>query len=97
MLEDVKQFEKTYRPNIYALKGNTTYINMDPVVTDYIKVPREVIKANKNITIIHQCRRIICKKYTLLHYHDLKHEFTTTKCISNSTMKNIVSSMETVK
>ena len=66
---------------------------MDPVVTDYIKVPREVIKANKNITIRHQWIHIICKKDTLLHYHDMKHEFTTTKCISNRNMKQIVSSM----
>ena len=93
MLEDVKQSEKTYRPNISELKGNTTCINMDSVVTDYIKVPREVIKENKNITIRHQWRHIIYKKYTLLHYNDLKHEFTTTKCISNRTTKQIVSSM----
>ena len=60
MLEDVKQFEKTYRPNIYALKGNTTFTKMNTVAKDYIKVPIEVIMANKNITISHQWRHLIC-------------------------------------
>ena len=39
-LEGANRVKKIYEPNIAALKVNNTHINMDSVVTDYIKVPK---------------------------------------------------------
>ena len=50
-LDDTIRADKIYCPNIASLKVKTTQTKLDPVVTDYITVPKEINKAKKNIII----------------------------------------------
>ena len=43
--------EKIYTPNLLSFKGKPTCKNQDPVVKDYITVPKEIFNSNKNIPI----------------------------------------------
>ena len=86
-LEDTIRAEKIYGPNITILKGNITQSKLDTVVTEYIKVPKDIIKANKIITVIEDI--IFVNKIPLLVTIIHNKNLDTNKCISNRTMKQI--------
>jgi hypothetical protein len=48
---DVKASNKIFRPDIASLKGKTTRNTPDPVLTDYIKIPRAIIDLNQDVTL----------------------------------------------
>ena len=78
-LEDATRAEKMYEPNIATLKGKPTQTKIDPVVTEYITVPREIIKANKNTTINGDILFFNKIPFIATIIHNLK--FTTINCI----------------
>ena len=94
-LEYTNKDEKVYGPNITTLKGNTRQSNTDTVVTDYITVPKGVMKSKKNINI----SRDILFVNTIPLFMNISRniKFTTIECISSSTLKQLVSPMETIK
>ena len=94
-LEDNNIFGKIYGHNISALKGKTTQSKPEPVVTDYIKVPKEINKANNNITISGDI--LFVNKINFFETIIRSINFTTTKCIRNRTLKQMFHSMGTVK
>ena len=49
--EDVKRAETIYGPNVYALKGKTTNRKVDHVVVPITRIPKEILKDYKNITL----------------------------------------------
>ena len=49
--EDVKRAETIYGPNVFALKGKTTNRKVDHVVAPITRIPKEILKDYKNITL----------------------------------------------
>ena len=49
--EDVKRAEEIYGSNVYALKGKTTNRKVDHVVATITRIPKEILKEYKNITL----------------------------------------------
>ena len=94
-LEDAIRSEKIQGPNISSLKVNTIHPNSGPVVTDFLTVLREIIKANKNITRSEDILFFNKVPFFAAFTRNLK--FTTIKCISNRTLNQITHSMVTVK
>ena len=49
--EDVKLAEEIYGLNVYALKENTTNQKVDHVIAPITRIPKEILKEYKNITL----------------------------------------------
>ena len=49
--EDVKRAEAIYGPNVYALKGKTTNRKVDHVIVPITRIPKEILRDYKNITL----------------------------------------------
>ena len=93
-LEDVTRSEKIYGTTIAALKGKTIWTNTDPVVTEYITPPQEIIKSNKNINISGDIIFVNHIPFFATNSRNIK--FNTIKCIRKMTQKNITNSLITV-
>ena len=50
-VSDVARADKIYGKEIHALKGKTTRSKPKQVVTDYMELPKSILKNNKNITL----------------------------------------------
>ena len=50
-LEDVHLAEQIFGPDVGTLKGKTTRRKPLPVVTDYVEIPPELIKAQEDVTL----------------------------------------------
>ena len=74
---------------MYMLKGNTTHINMDPMVTDYINK-----NSNKSITIIRQI--IFVNKIHFFATIISNTKFTTINWITNKTLAQLMSLIVTL-
>ena len=49
--KDIDIAEKIFGPDIHRLKGKTVRKKSVPVIEDYVQVPREILKLNKNVTL----------------------------------------------
>ena len=49
--DDIKIAEKTFGPDIGTLKGKTTRLKPLPVMNDYIEIPKELIRAQRKVTL----------------------------------------------
>jgi hypothetical protein len=49
--EDISAANKIFGPNVASLKGKTVRATQDPVLTEYVQIPREIVDLNKNVTI----------------------------------------------
>jgi hypothetical protein len=38
-------------PNIASIKGKTVQVTQDPILMEYVEVPKEIVDLNKDITI----------------------------------------------
>ena len=94
-IEDSNQSEKIFRHNISTLKGKPTRIKLYPVVIDYIIVPKEIMKANKNVTISGDILFFNKIPFFKTISHNIK--LTAINRISNRALKHLISSMWTVK
>ena len=50
-MEDIKISEKIFGPDVYAIKGKSVRKKPKVVVSDYIEIPRELIKAHKGVIL----------------------------------------------
>jgi hypothetical protein len=49
--EDISAANKIFGPNVASLKGKTVRATQDPVLTEYVQIPREIVDLNKKVTI----------------------------------------------
>jgi hypothetical protein len=49
--EDISAANKIFGPNVASLKGKTVRATQDPVLTENVQIPREIVDLNKNVTI----------------------------------------------
>ena len=49
--DDIKIAEKIFGPDVGTLKGKTTCRKPLPVVNDYIEIPKELIQAQRKVTL----------------------------------------------
>jgi hypothetical protein len=49
--EDISAANKIFGPNVASLRGNTVRATQDPVLTEYVQIPKEIEDLNKNVTI----------------------------------------------
>jgi hypothetical protein len=48
---NIKATHKIFGPNIASLKEKTTRNTPEPVLTDYVDIPKEIMSLNKNVTV----------------------------------------------
>ena len=77
------------------MKVKTIRSKLKLVVTEYITVPIEVMKSNKNITISGDI--LFVNKIILFATVNHNIKFTTIKRIKNRTMKHLINSMRNNK
>ena len=49
--DDIKIAEKIFGPDVGTLRGKTTCRKLLPVLNDYIKIPKELIKAQREVNL----------------------------------------------
>ena len=50
-LEAVNNAKKCFGPNVASLKGKTTRNSSDPVVMEYVEIPKSILELNKIVTL----------------------------------------------
>ena len=50
-LKNVEHAMEIFGTSIYVLKGKTTRKRADPVLEDYVDVPKEIMKQTKEVTL----------------------------------------------
>ena len=93
-LDDIERPSKIYGANIAALKGKTVHTKSDPVISDYIAVPKAVLQANKNVTFSADIIFVNKIPFFTTVSRDIK--FTTVEGIENRTIRQLVESTHKV-
>jgi hypothetical protein len=50
-VDDVRNAQKIFGPDIYALKGKTTRRPARAAINDYVEIPRELIEAQQGVIL----------------------------------------------
>jgi hypothetical protein len=50
-IDDINKAEKVFGPNVGVLKGKTTQQKPAPVVSDYVKIPRELVQNHQSVIL----------------------------------------------
>jgi hypothetical protein len=48
-LKDIDAANNIFGPNVASMKGKTVRSNQDPVLTEYVEVPKDVVALNKDV------------------------------------------------
>ena len=94
-LDDIERASKIYGANIAALKGKTVRTKSDPVISDYIAVPEDVLQANRNVTFSSDIMFVNKIPFFTTVSRDIK--FTTVEDIETQTLKQLAESTNKVR
>ena len=50
-IDDINTAEKIFGTDVCPLKGKTTHVKPVPVVSDYIKLPKEILREQQHVTL----------------------------------------------
>ena len=94
-LDDIERASKMYGANIEVLKGKTVRTKSDPVISDYIAVPEDVLQANRNVTFSADIMFVNKIHFFTTVSRDIK--FTTVEDIETQTLKQLAESTNKVR
>jgi len=84
-IEDIDIAEKTFGPDIGALKGKTTHTKPAPVIDDFIETPKELIEAQQDIVLCMDGMKINGTPFLTTVSRHIRHR--TTEWIKHQTTK----------
>jgi hypothetical protein len=91
---DVKASNKIFGPDIASLKGKMTRNTPEPVLTDYIKIPRAIIDINKNVTLAADVMFVDSIPFLISVSRNVK--FTTSEYVPRHTKPILVKSLKRI-
>ena len=94
-LDDINRAAQIYGPSLAALKGKTTRVAPSPVVTDYVKVLKDILQKNKDITIAGDV--FFVNKIPFFATISCHLKFTTVQSLQNRTHVQLTECVKTVK
>eukprot|EP00957_Ditylum_brightwellii_P061195 4643419-Ditylum_brightwellii.AAC.2 len=89
MLQDVRSTKFLFGKDVRALKGKTTRRVPEPVISNYIHVPRELINLQQDVTIAADVMYI--NKIPFLTSVSRKIKFTTAQTLNNRKKSTLIS------
>ena len=91
---DIKIAEKIFGPDIAVLKGKTTRKRPEPVVTDYIKIPKEILDIHKEVVLAGDLCFIQKIPFFITISRNIK--FTTVEHLDNRKATTILGAVDNV-
>jgi hypothetical protein len=92
--EDISAANKIFGPNVASLKGKKVRATQDPVLTEYVQIPREIVDLNKNVTLTADVMFVGGLGFMITSSRGIK--FTTTKSVAKRSKANLVNSLKKV-
>jgi hypothetical protein len=86
---DISAANKIFGPNVASMKGKTVRAAQDPVLTEYVEVPKEIVDLNKAVTIKADVMFVDGLGFAITSSRKIK--FTTTEYVVKRTKASVVS------
>jgi hypothetical protein len=87
---DISAANKVFVPNVASVKGKTVWATQEPVITEYVEVPKEIVDLNKDVTITADVRFVDGIGFMITSSRKIK--FTTTEYVAKRTKANLINS-----
>jgi hypothetical protein len=89
---DISAANKICGPNVASMKGKTVRATQEPVLREYVEVPKERIDLNKYITITADVMFVDGLRFMITSSRKIK--FTTTEYVAKRTKANLINSLK---
>ena len=94
-LQDIATAEQVYGKSVGVIKGKVTRQKPEPVITDYVEVPKRILDLNKEITLSADIMYVQGMPFFITVSRDLK--LTTTELMSDKTQQTILNCITNIQ